>query len=217
MIDLELQQNRLFQAMEPQEIQAALEALEGCSKSYRKGQAVLRAGSPTDRLCLVQSGTVTIENNDLWGNRTVLTVIGAGDLFAETYAVLSSEPLLVDAVANEDCRILSLRLGKLFQGPLTQDWAQKLTRNLLVISAQKNLLLSGRAFHTSPKTARGRIMAYLNSVSLKRRSSIFEIPFDRQQMADYLNLERTALSKELGRMRRQGVIDFRKNRFQLMG
>jgi len=77
----------------------------------------------------------------------------------------------------------------------------------------KNLILSGRSFHTAPKTIRGRVMAYLNSVSLQRRSREFDIPFDRQQLADYLNLERSALSKELGKMQREGLISCRKNHF----
>ena len=95
-------------------------------------------------------------------------------------------------------------------------WAFQLFRNLLTISARKNLALSGRSFHTAPKTARGRIMAYLNTVSLQTHSRAFAIPFDRQQMADYLNLDRTALSKELGKMRNEGLIAFRKNRFEIL-
>ncbi|MBR2807174.1 MAG: winged helix-turn-helix domain-containing protein, partial [Oscillospiraceae bacterium] len=85
------------------------------------------------------------------------------------------------------------------------------------ISAHKNLALSGRSFHTAPKTIRGRVMSYLNTVSLQRGSREFDIPFDRQQLADYLNLERSALSKELGKMQRDGLITVRKNHFILHG
>ena len=88
-----------------------------------------------------------------------------------------------------------------------------MTTNLLTISAHKNLHLSGRSFHISPKTVRGRVMAYLNTVSLQKHSKEFDIPFDRQQLADYLNLERTALSKELGRMQKEGLIWTRKSHF----
>ena len=110
-----------------------------------------------------------------------------------------------------------LRIGSLLEGGFEPEpWSNKLVRNLLMISANKNLMLSRRSFHISPKTARGRIMAYLNSVSLKKRSRTFDIPFDRQQMADYLNLERTALSKELGRMKQEQIIDFQKNHFKIL-
>ena len=83
-------------------------------------------------------------------------------------------------------------------------------------SAHKNLTLSGRSFHTSPKSARGRILSYLNTVSLQKRTAEFDIPFDRQQLADYLNLERTNMSKELTRMKRDGILECRKNHFRLI-
>ena len=88
--------------------------------------------------------------------------------------------------------------------------------NLLTVATRKNLILSGRSFHTAPKTIRGRVLAYLNSVSLQKKNTEFDIPFDRQQLADYLNLERTALSKELGKMQREGLIKCRKNHFRLI-
>ena len=94
-------------------------------------------------------------------------------------------------------------------------WTMKLITNLLLISSYKNLLLSGRSFHTSPKTIRGRVMAYLTSVSLQKHSREFDIPFDRQQLADYLNLERSALSKELGKMQKEGILTTRKNHFTI--
>ena len=142
---------------------------------------------------MVLEGSVTIESNDIWGNRTILSYVGKGQFFAETYALLKNEPLLVDVTANEDCEILFLRVDKMEQlNHSAEPWALKYLVNLLTISAHKNLTLSGRSFHTAPKSARGRVMAYLNSVSLQKHSREFDIPFDRQQLADYLNLERTA-------------------------
>ena len=212
-----LQNNRLFMGMQMDEIDMALDALNARYQTYEKGETILRAGGQTDCACLVISGSVAIENNDMWGNRTILNIMDPDDFFAETYAILKEETMMVDAVANEPCRIMFLRIGNLFgSGFEPQPWSNKLVRNLLMISANKNLMLSGRSFHISPKTARGRIMAYLNSVSLKKHSKVFDIPFDRQQMADYLNLERTALSKELSRMKREKIIDFKKNHFEIL-
>ena len=85
-----------------------------------------------------------------------------------------------------------------------------------MISLHKNLALSGRSFHTSPKSARGRILSYLNTVALQKRTNEFDIPFDRQQLANYLNLERTNMSKELTRMKNDGIIECRKNHFRLL-
>lgn len=213
-----LKKTALFCGMSEKEIAHALAALSATEKKYRKNAAILHAGGTTKRLGLVLSGSVTVESNDMWGNRTILSHIGAGQIFAETYALLETESLLVDVTANEDCRILFLRIGGLGQlMPARNIWTQKLLANLLTIAAHKNLILSGRSFHTAPKTIRGRVMSYLNSMALQKGSNEFDIPFNRQQLADYLNLERTALSKELGKMRQDGILSVRKNHFIIYG
>ena len=217
MIISELNGSALFRGLSEEETAHALRELWAQEKQYRKDAVILSAGQPTDRMGLVLKGSVTIETNDLWGNRTVLSHVGEGGFFAETYAWLCDEVVLVDVVANEECRILFLTAAALRTPSLAQQpWAAKLTSNLLSISAQKNLALTGRSFHTAPKSARARIMAYLNTVSLQMQSQEFDIPFDRQQLADYLNLERSAMSKELGRMRDEGLIRTRKNHFALL-
>ena len=209
-----LQKSRIFRGMPEEEIYSALSAFRAQEKCYKKGQALLHAGDITEKLGLVMEGSVTIESNDAWGNRTILSHVGRGQLFAETYALLDKEPLLVDVIANEDCRILFLTVGGLQNlTEISVPWAFKFTANMLIISSLKNLHLSGRSFHTAPKTVRGRVMAYLNTISLQTQSMEFDIPFDRQQMADYLNVERTALSKELGRMHNDGLIKTRKKHF----
>ncbi len=211
-----LQKARIFRGLTAEELSSALLALRGEEKRYRKGQVLLHAGDLTEKMGLVLEGSVTIESNDAWGNRSILSHVGPMQLFAETYALLAGEPLLVDAAANEDCRVLFLRADGILQ--LTEQaapWARKLADNLLCITAAKNLHLAGRSFHTAPKTIRGRVMAYLNTVSLQKQSKDFDIPFDRQQLADYLNLERSALSKELGRMQREGLIETRKSHFRI--
>ena len=217
MKDINLADTQIFGSMSEREIRTALERLSSIEKKYRKGSRILHAGSTTDSIGLVLEGSVTIENNDLWGNRTILSHVGRGQFFAETYGFLGDIPLLVDVVANEPCRILFLRVALLRTRSAKVDpWMMKLTMNLLMISTQKNLMLSGRSFQTSPKTIRGRVMAYLNSISIQKNRTEFEIPFDRQQMADYLNVERTALSKELAKMKKDGLIDYRKQYFVLL-
>ncbi len=212
-----LQAIPLFRDLTEQDLETALTTLTYYEKSYRKEERILAAGDTTGVMGFVESGSVTVENNDYWGNRTILSLVSEGEFFGETYAFIKDETLLVDVVANEDTRIFFLRIGVLNQlSSRPQPWVTILLRNLLRISMQKNLALSGRSFHTSPKSARGRIMSYLNAMSLKMHADSFDIPFDRQQMADYLNLERTALSKELGNMKRDGLIAFRKNHFHLI-
>ena len=200
--------------MDAAEVQTALEALCAHERRYARGETLLRAGETTDSMGLVLEGSVTIKSDDVWGNRTIRSHVGPGQFFAETYAFLREAVLLVDVCANENCRILFFRIGAL-RGPTgrADPWLLRLTTNLLVISSHKNLVLSERSFHTAPRTIRARLLAYLHTVSVQTRSAEFDIPFDRQQLADYLNIDRTALSRELGRMQDEGLITFRKNHF----
>ena len=211
-----IQQVALFRGMDEAELAAALSALSAKEKTYEKDETILYAGNVSEHMGLVLEGSVTIESNDVWGNRTILSHIEKGGTFAETYALLEDEPMLVDVIANEKSNILFLRIGSL--NLLQQDispWRVKLIGNLLRISSQKNLHLSGRSFHTAPKSIRGRVMAYLNSVSLQKNNIDFDIPFDRQQLADYLNVERSALSRELSNMQQDGLIIVRRNHFEI--
>ena len=211
-----IQQVALFRGMDEAELAAALSALSAKEKTYEKDETILYAGAVSEHMGLVLEGSVTIESNDVWGNRTILSHIEKGGTFAETYALLEDEPMLVDVIANEKSNILFLRIGSL--NLLQQDispWRVKLIGNLLRISSQKNLHLSGRSFHTAPKSIRGRVMAYLNSVSLQKNKIDFDIPFDRQQLADYLNVERSALSRELSNMQQDGLIIVRRNHFEI--
>ena len=211
-----IQQIALFRGMDEAELAAALSALSAKEKTYEMDETILYAGNVSEHMGLVLEGSVTIESNDVWGNRTILSHIEKGGTFAETYALLEDEPMLVDVIANEKSNILFLRIGSL--NLLQQDispWRVKLIGNLLRISSQKNLHLSGRSFHTAPKSIRGRVMAYLNSVSLQKNKIDFDIPFDRQQLADYLNVERSALSRELSNMQQDGLIIVRRNHFEI--
>ena len=206
----------LFKGMSDEEKNQCLSLLHAAEKNYRKNSLIMHAGDLTERMCMVISGSVTIESNDVWGDCTILAHVGPGQFFAETYAILPDEVMLVDVRANEDCTILFLATEPLFRDSPPAYWKEKLLKNLLMISSQKNLTLSGRNFHTSSKSCRGRVLSYLNSVSLQKHSREFRIPFDRQQLADYLNLERTNMSKELSRMQRDGIIEYRKNWFKLL-
>lgn len=209
-----LKNTLVFKDMTDAEIDAAFAALQAEERRYRKGAAIFHAGTSVERMGLVLEGSVTIENNDIWGNRTILGHAEPGQFFAETYAYLAREELLVDVVANENCRILFLRTGSLHNLKDNMElWQAKLLANLLTLFGHKNLLLSARSFHTAPKTIRAKVLSYLNSVSLQKHSREFDIPFDRQQLADYLNIERSALSKELGRMQKDGILTTKKKHF----
>lgn len=206
----------LFRGMTEDEKKKCLSSLHAREKTFKKNTVIMHAGETTDLMGMVVSGSVTIETNDVWGNRTILSHVGAGQFFAETYALLPDEVMLVDVTANEDSEILFMNAGEILNGSSSDSWSEKLIKNILMISLHKNLNLSGRSFHTSSKSCRARLLSYLSSVSLKKHSTEFTIPFNRQQLADYLNLERTNMSKELSKMQREGIIEFHKNHFKLI-
>ncbi len=205
----------LFRNINPEELKeiCSLQCLRQCS--FSKGETIFHMGDLIHEMGVVLSGNVHIENVDLWGNKSILQNISIGQMFAETY-VLCHEPLMVDVVCTADAEILLIDICALLQKENWQtSWYAKLHHNLFMCSLQKNLALSNRIFCTTSKTVRGRLFSYFSFQSVRAGSTEFTIPFDRQQMADYLNLERSALSKELGKMRNEGLIDFHKNHFSL--
>lgn len=211
-----LDQLPLFRGMSSAEKDQCLQALSAHKRSYKRGCFLFSAGDIVHEIGIVLNGSVTIEGSDLWGQRTILSYIGAGEFFAEVYAI-TGQPMMVDVHANENVEVLFLDIKGL-QSPMfaNSHWAALLNANLLDITARKNMVLSARSFHTAPKTIRERVLAYLSSIARQQHTNEFDIPFDRQQMADYLNVDRTALSKELSKLRDEGIIDFRKNHFTLV-
>lgn len=204
----------LFHAVEPENLTSLLAAMEAVTRNCVKGETILQAGAHTNRLYLVLSGGVTVENHDAWGNRSILGHVAPGQVFAETYACLPEQPMMVSATASQDTALLSLNTTALLEQSCPQ--RDLILKNLLRITAEKNLALSRRIFYTSSKTIRGRLLSYLSDQSVLQRSLTFSIPFDRQQLADYLGVDRSALSNELSKLRREGLLIARKNRFSLL-
>lgn len=212
---MELLQLPVFQEFTEKEILHMRENHYLREASYKKQSVIFHAGETTHEFGVVLSGSVHIENVDLWGNKSILSSAGAGEVFAETYA-LCKEPLMVDVIAAEQVRILFLNLQVAFLPQnRTKSWYGKLSGNLLAASARKNLVLSSRIFCTSSKTIRGRVLTFFSMQAAKNNSPEFTIPFNRQQMADYLNVDRSALSGELSKMRKEGILTFHKNHFEL--
>lgn len=211
-----LANTQLFRGTTPEEIKVMLSCLKAREQTYKKGEMICRAGDFVQELGLVLSGGVSIEYDDLWGNRTMLDRVGPGRVFAETYACIPGEALLVNVVALEATAVLFLNVHNILQVCSSAcAYHTKIIHNLLTIAAQKNLNLSRRSFHTSPKSIRGRVLSYLSFQSLQQGRHDFDIPFNRQQLADYLNVDRSALSTELGKMQQDGLLSVEKSHFVL--
>ena len=212
-----LSKTTLFQGSTPQELQEILNCLGAECRRFARGERIYRMGDEVHSLGLVLSGRVQIESDDLWGNHSILDSIGPGRVFAEAYACAPGEPMLVDVSAVADSEVLFLNVERLLNTcAVTCPHHSRLIRNLLILSAQKNLSLSRRMFHTAPKSIRGRLLAYLAFEAQRHGARAFDIPLDRQQLADYLGVDRSAMSAELGRMQREGLIRTRRSHFELL-
>lgn len=208
-----ISKTRLFRGCSEEDILNMAKHLDFRTAGYKKGDVIFGAGSIVTDIGLILSGSVRIEYTDLWGNKSILGITPAGGVFAESYACVPNEPMMIDAVANEDCDILFISVPRLFKPCPVCESQNRLIQNLVMISAEKNLQLSRRSMHTSPKTIRERLFSYFSQQVSAQGSRKIIIPFDRQQLADYLNLDRSALSKELGKMKNDGLIEFHKNIF----
>lgn len=208
----------LFAGASEMEVEAMLACLGASSRHFKKGSFVLRMGEKATSLGLVISGGVRIETVDAWGNATVLSHVGPGSVFGEAYACAPDEPLLVNAVTTQDSEILFLEVARIARTcPSSCAHHAQIVMNLLSILARKNVQLSRRSLHTAPKTIRGKVLAYLSSQASLAQSREFTIPFNRQELADYLGVDRSALSNELSKMQKDGLISTDRSRFALNG
>jgi CRP-like cAMP-binding protein len=206
----------LFRGLSANEAQTMLSCLGSFEREYSKGELICRAGECVENMGLVLTGGVNIFIDDIWGNSTILGQAAPGELFAETYACIPGEPLMVNVEAGRQSTVLFLNASKLLTTCKSAcPYHSRLIRNLLQISAMKNLSLSRRSLHTSPRSIRGRLVSYLSEQARRGGSREFTIPFDRQQLADYLGVDRSAMSHELGKMRSEGILEFERSRFSL--
>ncbi len=180
-------------------------------KRYKKGAAVCSAGEVISSFGLVKSGRIIIERAGFGGESALIGTAGAGQLFAEVYAC-SRQPMMVTARAEGECEVLHIGLESLFA--CRREGAERVLKNLLRITAAKNLALTRKISCITPRTIRGRLAEYLLYM-YSLHGSAFDVPFSRAQLADYLNVDRSALSAELGRLKKEGLIDCCKSSFVL--
>lgn len=207
----------LFHAMNEAEIEHLLRCLQAHQASYQKGETIFHAGHPISEIGLVLCGSVNMVVNLYWGSSRIFGHIASGEIFGENYAAIEGQALAGDIVAAQDCRILFLDFKRIYTVCRHScPFHHQLIENLLILSARKNLMLSQRMLHTSPRTIRDRLLSYLSWQAQQHGKNEFSIPFNRQELADYLGVDRTALSAQLSRMRQEGLLDYRKNHFILM-
>lgn len=206
----------LFAGISPEDRAALAACLAPRPALCRKGKLLWQEGERTGSLGIVEQGTMRVLRDDFWGNRTILSLAEPGDLFGEAYA-WGGEPLGVSVEAAEDSRVWLLDVARILS-PCTSVCAfhNRLIGNLVAILAGKNRMLSRKIDHLSQRSTRAKVLSYLSAEAAKQGSDTFTIPFDRQGMADYLAVDRSALSLELSKMRKDGLLEFHKNQFHLL-
>lgn len=212
-----LYQSGLFGGIAETDLAAMLDCLQAREAFFSKGQFIYQEGDVIQEAGIIMSGKVHILQEDFWGNRNIVSVMRCGDIFGEVYACLGNEKLQVSICADMDCRILFINLRKAMHVCRnTCLFHQKLVENMVYSIARKNLALTSKIQHTSRRSIREKVLSYLSEESRKNESSYFTIPFNRQQMADFLAVDRSALSKELAKMKAEGIIEYERNQFHLI-
>ena len=212
----EIRASQLFSGISEEELSAMLSCLHAEEKDYPKDAFLLRAGDTADSIGLVLAGTVLVIQEDIWGNRNILSKAGPGQTFAAAYACAPGSVLNVSVVAETPVTALFLNIKRILNVcPSACAHHSRIIRNLLSELAEKNLRFNEKLTHMGQRTTRSKIMSYLSSEAQRLGKYEFDIPFSRQQLADYLAVERSGLSLELGKMRSEGLLDFHKSHFVL--
>ena len=211
-----LASSSLFSGLTEAEIQEIQTALHGERRAFEREEFLLRAGEPTKAFGVLLSGGALVRQEDFWGNRNILSSLHPGDCFAETFACLPGAVLNVDVTASQPCEALFLKTERLLSGELSAfAGGHRFFQNFLINLAAKNLRLNEKITHLGQRSRRAKILSYLSAEAQRHGSAEFDIAFSRQQLADYLSVDRSGLSMELSRMQEEGLLEYRKNHFVL--
>lgn len=207
----------LFAGLNEEELTSVLSCFGARPQQYEKGEAILTEGDPVRFIGVVLSGTVQIEQTDFYGFRSMMAKLGSGDIFAEAFACAGIREMPVDVTAAENSEVLLIDAARMMQ-PCAQHcgFHQQMIRNLLRVTAIKNLGLRQKMEITAKRSTREKLMAFLLLQAKKTGRDTFAIPFDRQELADYLGVDRSGLSAEISKLRKEGKLLCRKNRFTLL-
>lgn len=207
----------LFAGINSADIESILSCFSSESREYRKDEYILTAGNITTRFAVVLSGSVNIIKEDYWGNRYILAKMETSELFGEAFSCAGGKALTVSAVACENTSILFLECHDLLTVcPKACGFHNVIINNLMKIMADKNLMLTQKISHLTNRSTKDKLLSFLSSQSQAAGSNSFNIAFNRQELADYLSVDRSAMSNELCKLRDEGIINFNKNSFILL-
>lgn len=211
-----LRNTGLFRGTSDEEISAMCKCLGARSYRYAPGECIFRSGGSVDSMGVVLDGRIDVVKQDWWGNRTVLSSHRAGDVICTEYACSQGESLDASVVAAEQSEVMFFDVARITTTCSSScEFHARVVRNLVQSLARGSMGLNQRLDQMSKRSTRDKVCAYLSDQARRAGSNEFLIPLNRQEMADHLGVDRSALSAELGRMQRDGIIEFSKNRFVL--
>ena len=206
----------LFSGISDDELAVMLSYLGARIDTFPKGSRLLRAGEQVEEVGLVLAGSTLIVQEDIWGNRNILSRTALGQTYAAAFACAPNSVSNVSVVTETPTAVLFLNVKRLLTVcPSACAHHSRIIRNLLSDLAGKNLLLNEKLTHIAQRTTRAKLMSYLSAEAQRRGAVEFDIPFSRQQLADFLSVERSGLSLELGKMKKEGLLDYHKEHFVL--
>ena len=212
-----LKNTKLFSGVSDEEIGAMLSCLGARLLTYKKGEYVLRQGEHLSDILVLAEGSLHIQRDDYWGNRSILGHIGVGEIFGEAYAAPESGTLQNDVVAVEDSAVFFFDVKRVISTCSSAcRFHTMVVQNLFYAISEKNRSLVQKLGYMSRRTTKEKLISYLSEEAKKQNSPCITIPFNRQQLADYLSVDRSAMSNELSKMRDEGLLEFEKNRFRLL-
>ena len=211
-----IKNSQLFAGIEAQEIEAMLTCLSAVRREYAKDEFLLREGERVNFVGFVLSGSVCVIQEDFWGNRNIIAKVFPGETYAQSYACVPGASLGVSVLAAEASVVMMLDVRRILTVCSSAcTFHARLIRNLLSDLAEKNLRMNEKLTHITQRSTRDKLLSYLSAESRRIGDTAFTIPFNRQQLADYLSVERSAMSSELCKLRNEGVLEFKKNHFIL--
>lgn len=206
----------LFKGVPEYSIQPIMGCLRAHERYYGKNEYIYHTGDSINEIGIVMSGIVQIIKEDAWGSVTILAELTEGMIFGEAFVLGGVDKIPLSVFASEKSTVLFIDKERtVIPCPAACGFHFDISRNMIKILAEKNIFLTGRVEHLSNRSTKEKVLSYLSSVSAKTGSRTFSIPFDRRQLADYLAVDRSALSSVLGKLRDEGIIEFNKNKFTL--
>ena len=211
-----LKRTKLFSGLGDDDILSMLNCLNAAVRQYNKGEYVFRQGEYIHDLMILALGRIHIQKEDYWGNLNILNEIRSGEIFGEAYIVPDSGTLMNDIIAAEASTVLFFNMERILTVcPSACPFHTRLLKNMFYTISDKNKRLVQKISYISQRSTKEKLLSYLSDEAKRQNSSSFSIPFDRQQLADFLSVDRSAMSNELCRLRDEGMLDFHKNEFTL--